>query len=38
MMSLVLAGLAVAAIAAEQPSPVTFAKHVLPILQKNCQS
>ena len=38
MMSLVLAGLAVVAIAAEQPSPVTFAKDVLPILQKNCQS
>src|SRR4029079_14501427 len=36
----VLATLAVATIAAaaEQPSPVTFTRDVLPILQKHCQS
>src|ERR1700686_536683 len=28
----------VAALAADQSAPVTFAKNVLPILQKNCQS
>jgi hypothetical protein len=40
MVRLTLASLAVAAIAtaADQPSPVTFTKDVLPILQKNCQS
>ena len=40
MVRLTLASLAVAAIAAaaEPPSPVTFTKDVLPILQKNCQS
>lgn len=40
MMRLLLAGLAVAAAAAasDQSSQVTFAKDVLPILQKNCQS
>src|SRR5881396_1484588 len=39
MMHLILAGLAVAVTvqATEQPAPVTFAKEVLPILQKNCQ-
>jgi hypothetical protein len=40
MVRLTLASLAVAAIAAaaDQPSPITFTKDVLPILQKNCQS
>jgi hypothetical protein len=40
MLRLTLASLAVAvaATAADQPSPVTFTKDVLPILQKNCQS
>jgi len=40
MMSLGLAALAagVVAIGSEQSSPVTFAKDVLPILQKNCQN
>jgi len=40
MMRLLTAGLAVAvaAIASDQSSQVTFAKDVLPILQKNCQS
>src|SRR3989442_11194595 len=40
MMRLVLAGLAmvVAGMASEESSPVTFAKVVLPIRQKNCQS
>jgi hypothetical protein len=39
MTRLVLAGLAVAAAAAaDQSSPVTFSKDVLPILQKNCQT
>src|SRR5438046_8509545 len=38
MTSLLLAVLAAAAVASEQPAPVTFAKDVLPILQKNCQS
>src|SRR5262245_4313442 len=38
MTSLVLAVLAMAAVATEQSSPVTFSKDVLPILQKNCQS
>ena len=39
MVRLVLASLAVAAVAAaDQSSPVTFTKDVLPVLQKNCQS
>ena len=40
MTRLILAGFAVAAIAtaADQSSPVTFSKDVLPILQKNCQT
>ena len=40
MMRLLTAGLAVAvaAVASDQSSQVTFAKDVLPILQKNCQS
>jgi mono/diheme cytochrome c family protein len=40
MMRLVVAGLAVglAAMAADESSPVTFSKDVLSILQKNCQS
>ena len=40
MLRLALASLAVAAAAAaaDQSSPVTFTKDVLPILQKNCQS
>src|SRR5256885_10131153 len=40
MVRLALASLAVAAIAAapDQPSPVTFTKDVLPILQEHCQS
>jgi hypothetical protein len=40
MMHLILAGFAVAMAlqATEQPSPVSFNKDVLPILQKNCQS
>src|SRR5580698_3666127 len=28
----------VASLAADTPSPVTFTKNVLPVLQKNCQS
>lgn len=40
MTRLVLAalGVAAAALASDQSSPVTFTKDVLPILQKNCQS
>src|SRR5437764_14373622 len=40
MLRLALASLAVAlaALASDQSSPVTFTKNVLPILQKNCQS
>ncbi len=40
MLRVFLAGLAItaAAMAADQTSPVTFSKNVLPILQKNCQS
>src|SRR5712691_2099189 len=40
MLRLFLAGLAVGGVvlAADQSSPVTFSKNVLPILQKNCQS
>src|SRR5713101_3738413 len=40
MMRLILAGLMVAAAvqASDQSSPVTFAKDVLPILQRNCQN
>ncbi|HEV2199335.1 MAG TPA: thiol-disulfide isomerase [Bryobacteraceae bacterium] len=40
MMRMVLAGMAVgtAVLAADLPSPVTFSKDVLPVLQKNCQS
>ena len=34
--SLVLGGMAIAA--DDSPSPVTFNKDVLPILQKNCQT
>ena len=40
MLRLFLVGLAVgmAGLAADQSSPVTFTKDVLPVLQKNCQS
>ena len=40
MQRLFLAGLAVGvvALAADLPSPVTFSKDVLPVLQKNCQA
>ena len=37
-LALISAFAAVAAVAADQPSRVTFTKDVLPILQKNCQS
>ena len=40
MLRLFIAGLAVGVVglAADQSSPVTFTKNVLPILQRSCQS